>query len=72
MTDIVEDHGRAKPRAETEEEHAPALIAADRLHEGVVDNLDGLAEMIRKIVADPSAREMGGIPRRFVSLTGPG
>src|SRR5260370_39609925 len=42
--DAIEDHGGAKAGADAEEEHAAALITAEGLHGGGVDDSEVLAE----------------------------
>ena len=44
--------------AESEEEHAAALVAAERLHGGVVDHLHRAAEGGGEIEADPTGPEI--------------
>ena len=56
--DAVEDHRRAEPGAEPEEEHAPALVAAERLHGRVVDDLRRLAEGRLEVEPDPALAEV--------------
>src|SRR5205085_10839248 len=50
----VDDHGRAKPRAQPNKQHATALIAAQRLHCGIVDDADRHAERSLVVETDPA------------------
>ena len=68
LPDIVEDHRGTQARAQAEEQHAAALVAADRLHERVVDEFHRLAEGGGEIVAIPALAEIEGIERRLVVL----
>jgi len=56
--DAIEDHGRAKPGACAEEEHASAAVASESLHGCVVDETDGLAEDFLVGKVDPSCGEV--------------
>ena len=60
------DEGRADPCAQAEEEHAAALVAAQRLHGRVVDDLHRLAEGRREVEADPARAEVFRLLRRPV------
>ena len=57
----VEDHGRTKAGSDAEEEHVAALVTAESLHGGVIDEAKRLPEglLIRKI--DPSRGEIVGL-----------
>ena len=59
--DAVEDHGRAEARADAEEEHSAAFIAAEGLHGSVVDEADRLAEGLLVGKVDPSGSEIVGL-----------
>src|SRR5262249_10681250 len=48
----------AEARAEPEEEHLPALVAAERLHRGVVDDPRGLPERGSEVEARPALAEV--------------
>ena len=58
--------------AEAEEEHAPAVVAAERLHGGVVDHADGLAERGCEVEAHPAVAEIARLGARSVGVDGPG
>src|SRR4051794_35026706 len=70
LADIVEDHRRTEAGSEAEEQHAPALIAAEGLHQRVVDHLDRLAELSGEIEAGPALAEIHGIEHRLVLTHG--
>ena len=48
--------GRAEPGAQAQEQHLPALVAAQRLHGGVVDDLDRTTERRLRNRSRPSRR----------------
>src|SRR5581483_6251905 len=53
---------RAEPGAETEEEHrAGTVVAAERLHRGIVHDARRLTERCAEVEADPPAPEVDGI-----------
>src|SRR5690348_10126693 len=54
----VDDHGRAEAGAKPEEQHPAALIAAESLHQGVVDHPCRLAERLFKVESDPALAEI--------------
>ena len=56
--DAIEDHAVAQPRAQAEEQHAPALIAAERLHRSVVDDPHRLAESACEVEPQPALPEV--------------
>src|SRR5215471_4898991 len=58
LHDAVHNHRRSKPGSETEEQHLSALVAAQRLHGCVVDDLYRVAECGSEIERDPSAAEI--------------
>src|SRR5215831_13234036 len=58
LHDAVHNHRRSKPGSETEEEHLSALVAAQRLHGCVVDDLYRVAECGSEIERDPSAAQI--------------
>ena len=58
------DQRGAETGAEAEEEHLAALVAAQRLHRGIVDHLDRTPEGGLEVEADPS------LPRLRGSATG--
>ena len=57
----VGDHGRPEAGAETEEEHAAAPVAPDRLHDGVVHDLRRLPEGGLVVETDPAVAEVHGL-----------
>ena len=57
---IVDERG-AEAGAEAEEQHAPALVAAERLHGGVVQDLDGLAKRRGPVEVHPALAEVPGL-----------
>jgi hypothetical protein len=61
----VDDQGRAEARAEAEEEHAPALVAAERLHRRVVQDAHRLAEGLAEIESHPAPAEVPGLGDRL-------
>src|SRR5262249_21655414 len=54
----LDDEGRAQAGAQAEEEHAAAVVAAQGLHGGIVDELDRFAEGDLEIEIDPAAAEV--------------
>ena len=54
----IDDERRAEPGAEAEEEHAAALVAAQRLHGGVVDHSHGTPERLLEVEPDPSISQV--------------
>src|SRR5262245_30465970 len=64
LHDPVHDHGRAETGAEPEEEHLAAAVTAERLHRGIVHDLDRTAERAPVVEADPAAPEMARLRDR--------
>ena len=60
----VHDHRRAEAGAETEKQHAAALVAADGLHRGVVDQFHRDAEGFVEVETDPAATEIVRLAQR--------
>src|SRR5262249_4965596 len=58
LDDAFYDHGRSQPGPQTEKQHLAAVVAAQRLHGGVVDDFDGAAEGSAEIEPDPAAPEI--------------
>src|SRR6185437_644974 len=56
--DTVRDQRRAEAGAEPEEEHPSTLVAADRLHDGIVDEPRRHAEDAFVVEADPALAEV--------------
>src|SRR5438132_2630997 len=61
LHDSGADERRAETRAESEEEHRPALVASERLHRGVVDDPRRRLERALEVEADPSIPEVDGV-----------
>ena len=60
LQDPVHDHRRAEAGAEPEEQHPPALVAAERLHRRVVHDLGRLPERGLEVEADPARPRLTG------------
>ena len=58
---MLGDERRADASAEADEEHAPAVVAPERLHRGVVHHANGLAERFREVEAHPAVAEIAGL-----------
>src|SRR6202021_523845 len=58
LQNAINDHGGAKARSESEEQHSPAFVAAESLHQRVVDHLRRTAKSFCKIKADPATAEV--------------
>src|SRR5262249_52747745 len=58
LHDAVYNHRRSKPDSETEEQHLSAVVAAQRLHGCVVDDLYRAAECGSEIEREPSTAEI--------------
>ena len=56
--DVIDDERRAQAGAEAEEEHSAALVSAQRLHGGVVDDAHRLAEAGLQVEAEPAGAEV--------------
>src|SRR5215467_11774882 len=56
--DAVDYHGRSELRSKAQKEHLAALVASQRLHGGIVDDLHGMTEYLCKIEPDPSASQV--------------
>src|ERR1700732_1216885 len=54
----IDDHRRSQTCSQAKEKHSTSAIAAQRLHGGVVDELDGLAECFAKIKSYPSLAQI--------------
>jgi hypothetical protein len=68
----VGDHRRTEAGAESEEQHLAALIAADRLHQRVVDDPGRPAERLLEIEAAPAGTEIVRLRNRPVVGDRPG
>src|SRR5438034_5052948 len=51
--DALDDHGGAEPGAESEEEQLAATVASERLHRGIVDDLDRTSQGGPIVEPDP-------------------
>jgi hypothetical protein len=58
LHDAIHDHGRSNPRSEAQKEHLAAVVAAQSLHGGVVDDLHRTTECGCEIEPDPSASQV--------------
>src|SRR5262249_59062666 len=58
LYDAVDYHGRSEPRSKAQKEHLAPLVASQRLHSGIVDDLHGTTECLSKIEPDPSASQV--------------
>src|SRR5205807_6372202 len=58
LENTVYDHGRAQTRSQSEKKHAPFLVAAERLHGGVVDDLHRLAKGFTEIEFHPARSQI--------------
>ena len=56
--DAIHNQRRAEAGAQPQEEHLAALIAAQRLHGRVINDLDGTAKCAFKIKSDPPGRQV--------------
>ena len=56
--EAVDDERRPEAGPQSEEEHPPAVVAAERLHRGVVDDLRRLAERGLEVEPDPARPEV--------------
>jgi len=61
----VDDQRGADAGAEAEEQHAAAVVAAERLHRRVVDHADRTSERAREVEADPAAAEIHRLGHRL-------
>jgi len=68
----VDDQRATEPRAEAEEQHPAAAVAAPGLHRGVVDDDRGPAERTLEVEADPTAAEVERLADRFAVEHGAG
>ena len=62
----VHDQRAAESRSQTEEQHLSAFVAAQRLHGGVVHELDRDAEGLAVVELDPPASEVDRLGARPV------
>src|SRR5262245_65484245 len=58
LHDAVDDHRRAQSGAQPEKEHLAAAIATERLHRGVVDDLDRTRERGPIVESNPARAEV--------------
>jgi len=64
LHDTIHDKGRTEPRAQAEEQHLAALVTAQSLHGGVIDDLKRTPECCSKIKADPAPSQIVGFGNR--------
>src|ERR1700722_1158185 len=60
----VGNHGGAETGAETEEEHFAALVTAESLHGGIIDDFYGMAEGFGEVHTHPAATEIVRLAKR--------
>ena len=60
----IDDERGAESGAEAEEEHAAALVAAQRLHRRVVDDANGTPERLLEVEADPALAQVPRLASR--------
>src|ERR1700746_189174 len=58
LHDAIDDYGGAEPGAEPEKEILAAAVAAERLHRGIVDDLDRTSQGGPIVEPDPAATEV--------------
>src|SRR5579863_2828076 len=56
--DAINDHGRAETSAQTKKKHPPAFVTSKRLHDSIIDNLDGTFERLGEVESYPAAAEI--------------
>src|SRR5262245_44327476 len=64
LHDAVDDHGGAETGPEPQKEHLAAFVAAQRLHGGVVDELDRTSEDGPIVESDPARAQMARLQHR--------
>src|SRR5258706_602008 len=64
LKDAVDDQRRTEASPQTEKEHPPAPITAQRLHGSVVDDFDRPADGFLTIEPDPARTEVMGLADR--------
>jgi hypothetical protein len=64
LDDAINNHGGAEPGPQTEKQHRAAVVTSERLHDGVIHDLDRSAECGRKIEAHPSAPQIVWLANR--------
>ena len=64
LDDAINNHGGAEPGPQTEKQHRAAVVTSERLHGGVIHDLDRSAECGRKIEAHPSAPQIVWLANR--------
>src|SRR5262245_9503761 len=64
LHDAVDDHGGAETGPEPQKEHLAAFVAAQRLHGGVVDELDRPSEGGPIVESDPASGHRARPPHR--------
>src|SRR6516225_5568545 len=58
LQESVDNHGGAKARTQAKEQHASTLVAAQRLHGGVINHLDRASESLLEVKPDPAGSEV--------------
>src|SRR5262249_31788432 len=64
LDDAVDDESRTEACSQTEEEHLAALVAAQRLHRRIVDDLDGTSEGGLVVEGDPTRPQIARLHDR--------
>ena len=71
LHDTIHDKGRTEPRAQAEEQHLAALVTAQSLHGGVIDDLKRTPECCSKIKTDPAPSQIVGFGNRSIVKDSP-
>src|SRR5262249_59978088 len=58
LDNAIDNHGGAQAGAQAQEEHLASPVAPQRLHGGIIDNLDGTSKRRLKIESDPTGCEV--------------
>ena len=58
LDDAIHNHGGAETSPQAEEKQFPALIASQRLHSRIIDELQRAPERLSKVKPDPPSREV--------------
>src|SRR6185503_11615890 len=58
LQNAIDDHRGAKTRSQAQEQHPAALVAADRLHQRIVDDLRRAGEGLFEIETGPPETEI--------------
>src|SRR6266478_6757959 len=57
LEQAIHNHGRTQTRTQTQKKHAPALVAAERLHGGIVDDFYRPAKGSLEVEVHPAGRQ---------------